>query len=242
MIMIPDDWAKTCERMLREADPQYGGPIYPLNASELAGNMSSGTTVWLGLTGAVMSVELRHEIPSWQGPGFCCVLKVDEHRNERHLRGSVLHEYAHFVNASTGFLLDVAFRNRPAGHPVYDSWDSEPAERFTPMRAETPWASHGPDFIRVCCHLLHRANRLGWSVNAEDCYPHDLYGLRPLAAYANVLGDELDNLVGLPMSEVRESDPPEEFVQAAAGDLQRAQQAIDRCLRRTDSTQSGGLS
>jgi hypothetical protein len=92
--------------------------------------------------------------------------------------------------------------------------------------SSVPWQGHDAKFIRVLCHVLHRAEQAGIDrVPRSVAFPNHAYGLSNLEQYEAKLQAELDTFTGT-FAELQKTPPPAEFVTLWRQDVQHYIQSL----------------
>ena len=148
----------------------------------------------------------------WRGPGRMIAFCQDDIGAEDAL-GIALHEAAHLLPAG------------PVDDPPHaaELIDAQVAafSRFllTDVDFEpTPCEYHGADFLRICCHLQHRAKLAGFELPFPALVEGWHYQRPPLVRFARVLGDEPDRMLGCSFAEILSQPAPAEFLELSKGD------------------------
>lgn len=125
----------------------------------------------------------------WRGQGS--VIVVCEELEGEDLHGLLLHEVAHLLPVSLPGI-DRNLTPIEASHEreLISKWAGEPT--VEPARC----FAHGPDFVRCCCHLQHRAAAAGCDLSFPSILAARNYCLPPLVRFARALGDEPQRLAG----------------------------------------------
>ena len=88
---------------------------------------------------------------------------------------------------------------------------------------DTAWSSprigHGPDFLRIVCHLVFRLQQRGRECRLPQVVDSNFYSLSTTAKYRNALGDECERLAAWPLTSVATIPPPQKFLDQWNADL-----------------------
>lgn len=138
---------------------------------------------------------------AWRGRGACVLINdlalredFGDEDVELHFLATMLHEFAHALQSG------VWFRERPDIAPEllearmkFESFALalQLAEPPTAAEAQAAFFAHGGPFVRVCLHLVHRANQLGERIGPALLCGGRRYGLSHAMHYGLALGQEL---------------------------------------------------
>jgi hypothetical protein len=178
-----------CEALIREILPCFDRPVYLVDAGSLADKRLVASDRWLAWTAGILDLLLREELEKqdrWRGRGFCTLIRPDcIPSGFRNLAGCCLHELAHFFDGIR-FPENEAELDRPIGEPTQERskaidrmvstlghalQGSEKSEREDPLPR---WHGHGIAYVRCCCHLAYRAQRV-----FESIHPSTLKFIQP---------------------------------------------------------------
>jgi hypothetical protein len=215
------------ERLCRSVAGRALGatPLYLLAQSQLPVGLS--TQHHYAFTHPRADMLYRDHIATWLGRGPCAVINdigiaedFDPVDIEYATIGVVLHELAHVLE-------------RPA---LFDEQDCDDPDRLQfdalvltdaskrPSRSDRPlYFGHGPSFIRIAIHLAYRATLAGFDIKPAGIVAAHRHGLSPIAAYEDVLGDEPHRCLDMGFRALLASEPPIEFTQHWAADMNRYQ-------------------
>jgi hypothetical protein len=206
------DALQAAENLIRAIDPGMDRiPIYLVDASDyrvddVGYSCEAYTSFLLDLQ---LSCQLA-ERGLWRGPGFATVLFMDRIGTaQRFVNGTVLHELGHwatFPDRPT-FTGDVAAVAAVADEICKFANDAD-AQVTT---ARPPWLRHGADFVRACCHLLHRASKIDSEIAPWHLRFSMPYYATDEQCWMRTLRDELRDLEGLPIRAILQTTPPRDF-------------------------------
>jgi hypothetical protein len=228
------------ERLLRAIDPRVDQAVYlldfeevealgvPIRQDSAQSCVKTNAFVYPGLI-----VELESQLRAagrWRGDGFLAAFDFAAFPSPMQFVGCALHEFAHAVAdaALAARCIDgLGGRKRAAAilkqgrnsDGVLDITAAQPIDKH--RRGQRHW-HHNSRWIRLLAHCEYRAYKLGdWLGQIWDCSP-TVYGLSSATIYAAYLADEPEQMLGATLAEVRDTPPPDRFVEFAARDLAEA--------------------
>jgi hypothetical protein len=168
-----------------------------------------------GYTSYLMDLQLSRELAErglWKGPGFCAAVYLDRVGTVRRFTtGVALHEMGHHL----------CFPDRPAlvgDFAAVAKWADDISRNANDADAQItqprpPWLRHGADFVRACCHLIHRASKLDsevapWHLRFSMPY----YGVDEVV-WMRILQDEMRDLESLPIKAILQMAPSRDFAE-----------------------------
>lgn len=205
---------QAAENLIRVIDPGMRDiPIYLIDAREYqvddVGYSCDAYTAYL------LDLQLSCQLAErglWKGDGFATVLFPDRIGTaQRFVTGVVLHELGHHL----------CFPDRPAlvGDVAAVAAVADEICRFANdadaqiTQPRPPWLRHGADFVRACCHLIHRASKLNselapWHGKFSSAY----YSVDEVV-WMRILQDELRELEQLPIRAILQMAPSRDFAE-----------------------------
>jgi hypothetical protein len=197
-------------------------PLYIVPQSSLPKQAGSAKHCY-GYTTPSLDLYLRDHISGWRGRGPCMVindiaLAQDFATEDLDYATAklVLHELAHILDRPVVF---AERRDAPAAKIKFEAMVvADAGER--PPREELPrYFGHEFDFIRVCLHLVFRAQRIGLPIKPAALCAGFRYGLSHASEYAEALDDEPARCVGMLFREIAATSPPPAFLQLWIQDM-----------------------
>ena len=230
-------WISQSKRLLRAISPidfPEDAPIYIISRSELDYRFDASAGCG-GYTNATLDLKLKDELKSigeWFGRGFSTVIfdglirsltsSLSPGELDDHLIRLVLHEVCHrFQRGRSVTMLEDETNWEPVMQRAMTAIRQEMDSKPDPPK-KTPWENHESDFIRTALHIQYRAEAVGFPVRISDLWHSEFYKLGPIEEHAEALDDEPQRRVGESLFDIAESEPPADFIQFAAEDLQRA--------------------
>lgn len=205
---------RAAENLILAIDPGMRDiPVYLVDAREFqtddVGYSCEAYTAYL------LDLQLSCQLAErglWRGPGFATVVFPDRIGTaQRFITGVVLHELAHWLTfpdrpALVGELAAVA----AVADEICRYANDADAQVTT---ARPPWHRHGADFVRACCHLIHRARKFDselapWHGKFSSAY----YGVDE-QCWMRTLRDELREREQLPIRAILQMTPPRDFAE-----------------------------
>jgi hypothetical protein len=168
-----------------------------------------------GYTSYLMDLQLSRELAErglWKGPGFCAAVYLDRVGTvQRFVNGAVLHEAGHWLAFPDRPVLDGDFAAVAAVADEICRFANDMDSQVTELRP--PWHRHGADFVRACCHLIHRASKLDseiapWHGKFSSAY----YGVDEVV-WMRILQSELRDLEQLPIRAILQMAPSRDFAE-----------------------------
>ena len=170
---------------------------------------------------------LRSYIPNWSGPAPTMLIDDATITNDcggrwgemqERFTAIAVHELAHVVCTPGLYDRDV---DLPAGvtELVRQVFKESVATKSTFYSGVSPRIGHGPEFLRACCHLVHRMQQRGWETRLPQVIDNDFYSLSSTSLYRNALGDEPSRLADWPITSIATIPPPQKFLDQWNADL-----------------------
>lgn len=222
--------------LIRSIVPELAdGPLYVVQ-SDAGGLPSQYRNGFVGLHSPWLDVALSswlRDRGEWRGRGPAVVvnapsLRYDAERDagtdqafadelfQGRLTAVLVHELAHVVEGPIDRreFPELAAASRQATEAVR-RWSAD----NTPPAV--PWQGHGGDWLRLLAHVHHRAERLLDRRLPTPWVCGDNYQLAPYLAYRTALADEPERLRGQTFETIRNTAPPEAFVDLWRNDVRR---------------------
>lgn len=214
-MLLDNDTAEIC-RTLAPLD-LASVPLYVVRQSALPPNRGGNSLCW-GYTSPNLDVQLEDLIDAeWEGRGAAMVVNdglaamVDAYTHHARdlVRSVALHELAHVLERERGLFYGLEDAN-PAEVAVVALAVGKEVATDRPVNV----ANHGPMFVRIACHLIHRA-----TVSGLDLCPRVAlggYGLKAysgLRAYLAALEGEPERMAQEPFSVIRRLPIPPPFIE-----------------------------
>lgn len=205
---------RAAENLIRAIDPGMDGiPVYLIDAREY--QVDDVGYACEGYTAFFLDLQLSCQLAErglWKGDGFATVVFLDRIGTaQRFITGVALHELAHWLTFPDRPALvgDVAAVAAVADEICKFANDAD-AKATQPR---PPWHRHGADFVRACCHLIHRASKFDselapWHAKFSAGY----YGVDEVV-WMRILQSELRDLERLPVRAILQMTPPRDFAE-----------------------------
>jgi hypothetical protein len=190
--------------LCRQVAPEdlAGQAVYVLPLSVLPRQFdvaSRGIISWYHPTNASLFRPTLEAAGIWDGEGFAISIR-DDVASPCEVAPIALHELAHAVCPT--------------------DWSRRVYSRST-LREQ--WADHGADFIRMACHIFHRAGRTDYLSAAGMVFGGGAYGLRfDRDVYAAALGEEPATWEHRPLRSIARQPYPPGFWRLWQHDTTRA--------------------
>jgi hypothetical protein len=213
-------WQGQAETLIRSiAGADADGPLYFVDGDELPANMVFSDC--LALTGATMATAMEPWLKArdrWQGDGFCTVVYPSRIAKRKRITlpdvlnaaciAACVHEFAHCLPELALRRIVGAEFPEPAIEP-----SAALALMQSPLTTSPPWAGHeAPTFVRACLHLSSRAFAAGHWLPPRNLHcAGPAYGLSDICDYATALGDEVEQLATMPVSQILATPAPDAF-------------------------------
>ena len=214
------------DRLLRLVDPENKRFNYLVEASTVEDKRLTVGDGWIAWTGSMLDLQLMTSLESqglWNGRGFATLLRLDRlDFGLRFVAGCVLHEYAHH-------LVDLASHEDEFDRPsreldLSQKMFIETVNQLAGLWLEDPsmqqqeqdqprWAGHDLPFVRACCHLAHRSNKVFESIRPEHLRFIKPYQGIPVSESQFVEACESEIESGLPIVEILRKPPPQKLVE-----------------------------
>lgn len=234
-----------CEALCRRvaAADLAGRPVYVVAKSEIFAGYEGSSCY--GCTGPLLDLAVRPALGDrWEGRGGAMIIEDESiardaagfaaraapHLRRRRMRAAFrevfaavsLHELAHLLDGKL-------YADWPEARAPLAAVSRVYAETFVPTKrkansgpaATVPFHQHEWGFIRTVLHLVHRAGRCGARVHSADAFDGGCYGLSGVWSYSAALGDEPERMEGQTIAEIRQTRPPERFVNLWRSDYLR---------------------
>jgi hypothetical protein len=204
-----------------------GIPLYLVPQSILPVECGSGDGCY-GYTLASLDLYLRDHIPGHRGRGPCIVINdraLAEDFNGEDLayrtQAIVLHELGHVLDRPA------VYEDRTGVDPNKLKFEALIVAHVTskPAREDIPpYHGHEAGFIRVCLHLCHRANLVGFDISPGAICAGYTYCLSVAQRYQAALGDEPARCMGMLFRDILATKPPAAFTELWTNDFLQYQQ------------------
>lgn len=158
-------------------------------------------------------------------PGLCMVVDRDQCKDDWGTEAIALHEAAHHLSDQR----PVRSRHRSLGPAIVRDALQSMETLPPPVQRPRPWAQHEARFVRMLCHLMYRARRLGSYAQFHDAFQCGHYLLPSGDEWNDALGDEPQQLCGLHLDEVATFTPPiayQQFAKQALADAEREYESL----------------
>jgi hypothetical protein len=171
-------WQSQAEGLLRAVCPDLDGrPLYLLTANDIHSRTPDYILGWTGRS--VETIASEHLGSKYRGPGFAAILWSSRFDSWQSLMGGCLHELAHWIDAPPE---PERAENKTSATAIADC-ALDQMELLQKLKNEIDWKvpawiGHEMRFVRACCHLAARANRLCESIRpshlrfGNDYFPH----------------------------------------------------------------------
>jgi hypothetical protein len=123
-----------------------------------------------------------------------------------------LHELAHVVGHAVEGVLAEFIQLPP--ERVADAFRRQVASVAALTNRPPPnLHQHGAEFVRIACHVIHRARALGLAINPDACgIAGEMYGLSSANTYADTLRGEVESLAGESFAAILAAPAPHRFL------------------------------
>ncbi len=225
------------EQFLRALAPiDFDGvPIYVLQSSD--GLQSDFLSAGLrGFTGPFVDIAFQErlsECGKWRGRGPAIVLDdvsllndVNQSRADPSIaakqfrqlvHGVLLHELAHVLDKPIDLTEPTSLEAELATVAV-TKWCKAPPK---PKTAVAPFVGHTGTWIRNAVHLAYRAQQMGVTVPLTTIVNSVFYELSWPWEYRAALGDEPARMANASFAEIRETKPPNNFIDLWRSDARK---------------------
>ncbi len=170
---------------------------------------------------------LRSYIPKWNGPAPTMLIDDATITNDcggrwgemqERFTAIAIHELGHVVCTPGLYARDDDLPDA-LGDVVRQLFVESIEKKATFYSGVSPRTGHGPEWLRGCCHLVHRMQRRGWEVRLPQVIDRDYYAYSSTACYARSLGDECERLADWPITSIATIPPPKKFLDQWESDL-----------------------
>lgn len=162
---------------------------------------------------------LRSYIPNWTGPAPTMLIDDATITNDCGGRWSEMkdrfvsiatHELGHVCCVPGLFDHDADLP--PEVAEVVRQFFTESLATKSTFFSSSPRVGHGPEWIRTCCHLVHRMQQRGFEVRLPQVIDNDYYEISSTSKYSHALGDECERLADWPICSIASLPPPQSFL------------------------------
>ena len=170
---------------------------------------------------------LRSYISKWNGPAPTMLIDDATITNDcggrwdlmaERFTAIAVHELGHIV--CTPRLFDHDHESDKAmSDMVRQAFVESLEKKATFYSHASPRIGHGPEWLRIVCHLVHRMQKRRWNIYPPQIVDTNYYGYSSTSLYRNALGDEPSRLARLPMTAIAHLPPPQKFLDQWNADL-----------------------
>ena len=163
---------------------------------------------------------LRSYIPNWNGPAPTMLIDDATCLNDsggrldlmaERFTAIAVHELGHII--CTPRLFDHDDESDKAMSDMVRQAFVESIEKKATFYCSSPRVGHGPEWLRACCHLVHRMQCRGWELRLPQVIDRDFYAYSSTANYLRALGDECERLTDWPIGSIASLPPPQKFLE-----------------------------
>lgn len=241
---IPISSQRAVQKLVNLAPELLDSPFYALAYSQ-AKRLSVGNSLGLAFIGAdnAQVEAVLRDRKEWRGAGRAILLNVGAIRRlnkadasfEKHLNSIALHEVCHHLPARP----PIDWPEIPGGIPqkLFEAANNRTKRELEAAASpdRQPWHGHGFTFLRICCHMVWRAQQIDIPLCLHSIAGGAQYGLSDFSDYLRAIGNEPSRLRNEKFSLICRMPAPAWFADVWGRDIDRYTRWNLRTKQRNDA-------